>query len=133
MLTRPRRIWGVVPFNPVSDFIVMESQMKEVANEALRRLIEYPIRSKRARQSANRWFCSGSPLSLPDGNPSCLLLDLGLTLYKQRLGFRQGVNILPEPYASEQRSLKRLIAKAMPEFSLEVVLYDLAGKYRVLD
>jgi len=59
------------------------------------------------------------------GEPLCLLLDAGLTLYKQSLGFKHAVNILPSFYAKEQDALLRLVNKAMPNFQLEVLLFTL--------
>lgn len=122
-----------VEFSPLADFIMMESGVMAEASEILRRLQEYSVRSRRARESGGRWFCSGHALTLGGGAQTCLLLDAGLSLYKLRLGFTAGVNILPEFYAEEQVALQRILAKALPEFTLTVVLYDLNGNYRVLD
>ncbi len=122
-----------VEFNPSADIVVHESAVVSEAWEMLTRLQQHPTKNKRAKQSGGRWFCSGFPLTLMSGYPTCLLLDLGLCLRKWRLGFERGVNILPIFYETEQQALQRLLAKALPEFTLEVVLYDLEGTYRVLD
>lgn len=129
--------WGDVPpdevllpkveFDPSPDFVVLESEVVVKAWEFLELLKKLP-RKRRARNNSGRWYCSGFPLVTKSGAPSCVLLDAGLTLLKSELGFREGVNILPKFYEEQQIKLLRLVAKALPNFRLRVVLYDLEGK-----
>ncbi len=76
-----------------------------------------------------QWFCSGFPLTTQLGVPNCVLLDGGLTLLKSQLGFKEGTNILPKFYEEQQAKVLRLVAKAMPDFHLRVVLYDFEGNF----
>ena len=119
---------AVVEFRPSPDYFIAESEIVPEARMILSRLTA--LRSKkRARQNGQgRWFCSGFPLTDDNGFPLCVLLDAGLTLRKRALGFRQGINVLPGFYEAEQRQLRRLIAKVIPDFHLETVLYDLNGR-----
>jgi len=115
-----------VEFHPRPDFEVLESEVAVKAWEFLDILKVLP-RKKRARNNSTRWYCSGFPLTTNSGTPNCVLLDAGLTLLKRELGFREGVNILPKFYEEQQRKLLRLVTKALPDFRLRVVLYDLEG------
>ena len=117
-----------VKFDPRHDFLVLESDVISKALQVLSILQTLP-KKRAARMNSGRWFCSGSSLVTEAGLPSCVLLDAGLTLLKNQLGFWEGVNILPYFYEDEQRKLLRLIAKALPEFRLQVILYDRAGRY----
>lgn len=114
------------PFNPTPDFTVMESEVIGRAWEFLNRLCSLP-RKTAAKMSSERWHCSGISLTNDRGEPNCVLLDAGLTLFKHELGAREGVNILPVFYEEQQRKLLRLLAKALPDFHLRVVLCDLEG------
>jgi len=113
-------------FNPEADFVVTESAVVPEAWEFLEILKALP-QKKRTKVNSGRWYCSGFPLTTSSGAPNCVLLDAGLTLHKRELGFQEAVNILPMFYENEQRQLLRLVAKALPNFRLQVVLYDLAG------
>ena len=116
-----------VEFNPNPDLVVLESEFVEKAWEFLELLKKLP-RKRRARNNSGKWYCSGFPLVTKSGMPNCVLLDAGLTLLKSELGFLEGVNILPKFYEEQQTKLLRLVAKALPNFHLRVVLYDLDGK-----
>jgi len=118
----------VVEFDPEADFVVNEGDVVAEAKEVLDRLLGLSRRRRAARNGNGKYFCSGVPLTDEDGNPNCLLLDAGLTLKKQQLGFSSGVNILPIFYEEEQRSLLRIVDKAIPDFGLHVVLYDVHGQ-----
>lgn len=112
---------------PKPDFVIMESCIYEEAEIVLERLKGLP-KKKRARiGSDGKWFVSGFPLTQQDGFPLCVLLDAGLTLRKYMLGFTQGINILPCFYEEEQKNLLRILSKVIPDFSLQVILYDLEG------
>ena len=105
--------------------MVLESDMKPLAFEFLELLKTLPNSKKaKKRNGGKAWFCSGHALINDNGEPLCLLLDAGLTLYKQSLGFAEAVNILPYYYEEEQRALLRLVSKVMPDFRLEVILFD---------
>jgi hypothetical protein len=120
----------VVDFHPHADYTVMESAMVEYARDALGILQNLPKRRRARTNRLSRWYCSGFAITDNRERPLCLLLDLGLSLYKWRmLGFCEGINIVPCFYEEEQRRLCRLMAKAVPSFSLEVLLYDLRGKH----
>ncbi|HUX36208.1 MAG TPA: hypothetical protein VMV71_04250 [Candidatus Paceibacterota bacterium] len=122
-----------VDFKIIPDFIVMESEVVEKARQILETLKRLN-KNRRARisSSSGKWHCSGFPLTTASGEPNCVLLDAGLTLFKQELGFKKGVNILPMFYEEQQRKLLRIVSKAMPDFSLKVVLYDIKGNLREL-
>lgn len=114
------------------DYIVMESAVNDEAWEVLNRLKRLP-KKKGPKQSDNgQWFCSGSSITDSSGNPLCSLLDAGLTLHKQRLGFTSGINILPFFYENQQKHLLHLVKKAIPDFTLTVILFDEQGKYWAL-
>lgn len=116
-------------FAPVTDFTVMESAMEQYALDALAILRVLPKKRKARQSRAGRWHCSGFSITDNRERPLCVLLDLGLSLYKWRtLGFQRGINVVPCFYQEEQSQLNRLMAKVMPNFSLEVMLYDLSGK-----
>lgn len=128
----------VADFNPRACITVLESAMTEPGREVLSFLTTLP-RRRRARYVQHRWCCSGRPLTVPNGDkainsatPLCLLYDLGLILLKSQMGFQRAVNVLPEFYEPEQRSLIRIARKVVPEFRIEAVLYGLNGKWRRL-
>lgn len=122
-------------FQPEPDHTVLESEVKGVALKVLDILktLSMPSRrksrEKRAKLHNGQWYCSGATLTTASGDPTCVLLDAGLTFLKQELGFQEAVNILPMFYEEEQKQLLRLVAKALPNFCLQVVLYDLEGKF----
>lgn len=93
-----------IEFNPKVDYLVFESSMNEFAFEILQKLTSDTLSKKsRARMhNGGSWFCSGFPITHNNGNPKCVLLDAGLTLYKQKLGFDSGINIVPFFYEEEQ-------------------------------
>lgn len=117
-----------IEFNPKPNFTVLESTVVAKAWDVLDLLKALP-KKKRARVNSGRWYCSGFPLVTKSGMPNCVLLDAGLTLLKNELGFLEGVNILPKFYEEQQRKLLRVVAKALPDFHLWVVLYDLDGNF----
>lgn len=126
----------VIEFNPepAPTHTLLESAMRLEALEMLEALKALP-KKKRARKSngSERWHCGEHQLTKHDGTPLCLLLDLGLSYHKHRLGFRRAVNIVPEFYEEEQRALLRLVEKALPELRQEVILYDFSGRWRRLE
>lgn len=125
----------MIVFNPTADFVVNESAMNDWGLRFLDILRALPKRQRaRKNNSSESWFCSGQRLTDDKGKPLCLLLDAGLTLYKRSLCFPQAVNILPYFYKEEQLILMRLVAKAMPDFKLTVMLFNLDGKvYELVD
>lgn len=124
------RCLPTVEFNPHADFVVMESDVRPEAEEVLAALQKLPNKKKARKNGNGQWFMSGFPLTNDKGFPLCVLLDAGLTLRKRSLGFREGVNILPFFYEDEQKNLFRIIAKVIPDFHLEAVLFDLSGNFR---
>lgn len=115
---------------PGPTHLVTESSVLPDAYMALERL-KGLSRRKRARitGSSKVMRCSGHALINGDGTPLCLFYDLGLTWQKYHLGYRRGLNILPTSYALEQQRLLKIVRKALPDFHLDVVLYDLDGTY----
>ncbi len=131
----------VIEFNPDPCFTVMESTMVEPGMEILKMLVNLPVgRRHRPALRGNPkgyWACSGFPLTSKlngkgEREPLCLLYDMGLTLYKYRLGFRRMINVLPEFYSSEQYGLIKLVHKVVPDLELSAVLYDMDGGWRCL-
>ena len=125
-VNKEERDLPIIDFAPLADFTVLESAMREWAFQFLDMLKVLPKRS-RAKQSKKNgvWFYADIPLTNKYGEPLCVLLDAGLTLFKQRVsGFNEAINILPFFYEKEQQNLLRLTAKAMPDFRLKVILFD---------
>jgi hypothetical protein len=115
-------------FYPSVDYQVKESAVRVHALEVLE-MLKALSNGKRAKQNGSgKWFCSGFPITDEEGNPLCVLLDAGLTLFKRQQGFKEGINILPYFYQSEQEQMLRVIRKALPDFSMKVILFDLSGK-----
>jgi hypothetical protein len=123
-----------IPFDPKPDFSVKESEVSWYAFQVLEILKNLPKRKKARLNGADarKWHCSGIPLTHANGNPTCILLDVGLTLMKQNIGFVKAVNILPLFYKEQQRGVLRLVEKAMPDFHLEVILFSLDGSYETI-
>jgi hypothetical protein len=123
------------PEVPKQDFLIRESFVKEHALEALDFLKKLPKR-KKARFNGGqekRWFCSGVALTHSNEYPTCTLLDLGLTIHKHELGFKNAVNILPLFYEEQQAGLLRLVKKCLPpDFNVTVILFDSNGNYGLL-
>lgn len=114
---------GVFP-----DYMIMESTMIPLALHLLEELASLP-KKKRAKQKPNgQWFCSGFPITDPEGFPLCVLLDLALTKKKAEMGFERVLNVLPQFYEEQQVQLRKLIQKVIPTILHDVVLYDLEGK-----
>jgi len=124
-----------VQFNPLPapEHIVLESEVKDETADVLERLKLLP-RRRRARWTWNpsRWSCSGFSLTNTKEEPLCLLYDLALTLRKYNLGYRRGINVLPEFYASQQRPLLQIANKLLPDFTLSTVLFNKNGSLRTL-
>ncbi|MBU0660723.1 hypothetical protein KKG22_00920 [Patescibacteria group bacterium] len=118
-----------MPFTPSADITILESDMMESALQSLYALQQLSKR-KKARRKNKQWFCSGFPITNQQETPLCVLLDTALTQKKHSLGYSSGINILPYYYEPGQHALRRLIAKLIPEFQLEIILYDLNGNYR---
>lgn len=129
------RCLPVVSFNPDVDHLVGESEVIPEALRALDILKGFP-RKRRARLRGKgriqRWSCSGFWLTDKSGEPSCILLDVGLTLRKRDMGFRSGINILPEHYEEQQVGVQRLLRKVAPDFHLETLLYSLNGTHALV-
>ena len=114
----------VVDFNPEFDYVVKESKIVSQAWEVLNILTSLSKKKRAKQDRSGRWFCSGFPITMESGQPNCVLLDAGLTLFKRELGFKAGVNILPEFYKDQQEKLFCLVKKALPDFHLQLVLYN---------
>ena len=113
----------IIQSNLRFEYTVYESEMIPYALEALEALLLLS-RKKRAKKRGSQYFCSGFPITSQDGSPNCVLLDLGLCIYKKRLGYMQGVNILPEYYRAQQDNLHRLLKKMNIGFTLETIYYS---------
>ena len=124
-----------IAFNPHPEptHTILESEVLEDAEEALKVLKILP-RRKRARKTGRGKVlrCSGFPLKNSKNEPTCLFLDIGLTWRKYKFGFTHAVNILPAFYESEQQHLYRIMRKALPQLTLDVILFDLDGTKRAL-
>ena len=131
-VSEDERSLPVISFAPAPEptHVVTESSVLPDAYSALEKLSLLP-RRKRARKSGSTKVmrCSGHALINGDGTPLCLFYDLGLTWRKYLLGYRRGINILPVSYAQEQKRLLKIVRKALPDFRLDVILYDLEGRY----
>lgn len=128
-LNETERALAAVDFQPKPNLVLFEKDMIDPAQEMLGRLQKLS-KKKRARQNGKgKWFCSGNALTDDAESPLCSLLDAGLTLYKSRLGYDAAVNILPYFYENQQLQLLSLLAKALPEFPLTVILFDEEGNY----
>ena len=120
-----RNLEVVYNFKPQADYEIMESAVNELALEVLDKLKNLTRRKKaKQRNGSNQWFCSGFPVTNGRGNPLCILLDAGLTVKKQQLGFNNGVNILPCYYEEQQSRLLKIVKKGLPDFNLQVILFD---------
>lgn len=116
-------------FNPEADFTILESAVVSETDLIMAALRLLPNGKGPKRNGEGRLFVSGVPLFTPSGFPSCVLLDAGLTWRKRALGFDEGVNILPCFYEMQQKNLLRVVRKAIPNFRLRVILFDLAGNF----
>lgn len=115
-------------FDPSPDILVYESELVSYSRQALGQLKELS-KKKRARKNGNgKWFCSGMSLTDERGRPLCLLYDAGLSLLKSEKA-DGAINILPYFYQDEQVALLRIMEKILPDFCIEVILFDLGGKY----
>ncbi|MFH0805145.1 MAG: hypothetical protein V1916_03040 [Patescibacteria group bacterium] len=112
---------------PHPDLTILESAVEPEACQILHLLQQLP-KKKGAKQNGNgQWFCSGAALTSVAGEPLCNLLDAGLTLRKYQLGFTHGLNVLPYYYAEQQQKLLHIISKVLPNFTMEVLLFDQNG------
>lgn len=120
----------VVDFDPKPDFTILESQVGNEAEEIFQRLSGLSKRKRARKRKDGGWTLNGDiRLKFPDGTPSCVLLDAGLCLKKLNLGFEDGINIIPEFYQGEQIKLLRVLKKALPRFSLKVILFNLERNF----
>lgn len=112
-------------FDPCPDFTVQESEVAELGMQVLEMLYNIPGKSRRKPRinGVGDVLCSGYRLLSSAGDPSCVLLDLGLCLHKQQLGFSHGLNILPSWYKDQQAAVQQLLDKAGIPFRLEVMLF----------
>ncbi|OGY81016.1 MAG: hypothetical protein A3E60_03375 [Candidatus Kerfeldbacteria bacterium RIFCSPHIGHO2_12_FULL_42_13] len=113
-------------------YTIRESEVESQGLQILEQLKNIPSKKRRAELQGTVWYCSGAALTNGKGKPSCVLLDAGLSLVKQQFGFQSGINILPEFYQDQQEKLLRIVKKALPDFQLQVILYDLDGKWHYL-
>lgn len=118
-----------VSFNPEPDYFVAERDILKESLIILEILKNLPKKHRCRFNSNGRWFCSGFPITGENGFPNCILLDAGLTLRKNNLGFSRGINILPYFYQDQQKKLLRIIKKSIPNFLLEVILFDISGGF----
>lgn len=128
-VAKKERDLPIEDFFPEPDFTVMESSLRPEAERILSWLMLLPRGQRVNQDKQEKFFLSGIPLTNGAGQPLCILLDAGLTLKKHTLGFKECVNILPFFYQEEQSNLLRIVKKTIPGLSLEVILYDLDGKY----
>lgn len=134
-LHESERVMPSVVFDPwpTPTHWVTESSVGQDAVEILTKLRcrETVPKRSRARKTGKprRWCYLGMPLASIADEPLCLLYDVGLTARKQVFGFSRAINIVPSFYEFEQRRLTRIIKKILPEFKLEVILFDLSGKW----
>ncbi|MCC6448126.1 MAG: hypothetical protein IT215_05510 [Chitinophagaceae bacterium] len=104
------------------DHFLLESTLLERAETVLS-MLKSEVGNKVKCSKRDEVFCSGIKLMKEGRVPTCVLLDVALTLYKQELGFNKGLNILPYFYESEQLILKKIISKIMPNFELKNVFF----------
>lgn len=121
----------VISFNPCPDFLKLESEMIPYAHKVFELLKNLPKRKRPRQRKDGGWSLNGRVrLYWSDGFPSCVLLDAGLSLWKNEQGFQVGVNILPECYAKEQLDLLLILRKSLPNFRQEVLLFNEEGELR---
>lgn len=109
----------VEPFQLLPEHIVLESEMKQ-HTDRVTELLEWLPRKKRIRHRDWKWsFCSNAKVLYPNGDPTCIWFDLGLTFLKQEMWFDRTFNVLPEIYKEQQAFLKRIYQKIDPNFSIE--------------
>jgi len=121
-----------VEFDPQSDFRINESEVFDSAFAALEVLKGLP-KKHRARFNGNgvkKWHCSGFSLTHENGDPTCMLIDVGLTVRKHGMGFGSAINVLPEFYEEQQKGVQRLVRKIIPDFHMEAILFSQNGNYR---
>ena len=70
------------------------------------------------------YFYRGYLLVDAELRPQPFLFEAALTLYKSRLCPRGCVNVLPYFYGEQQYALRELVKEIIPDFSLQVILYD---------
>lgn len=123
-ISSPERLASkTAPLSPEPTFILKESELVMWAGKALARL-------KGARQNdrTGYWMCHSLQLTDEQENPTALLMELGLCLYKHSLGFSQSTVILPTHYARLQKGVFILLPLLLPTFSHTVILFDKEGK-----
>ncbi|MBU1118337.1 hypothetical protein KKH43_00460 [Patescibacteria group bacterium] len=124
----------VVEFDPRTHFRLLESAMVPYARKIFDRLMLLPKRKKPRKRKDGGWSLNGDiRLFWPDGMPTCVMLDAGLSLWKLEQGFKVGINILPAFYGEQQQSLLKILGKALPEFDQQVVLFDVEGGYYFME
>ncbi|OHB18919.1 MAG: hypothetical protein A2666_05520 [Parcubacteria group bacterium RIFCSPHIGHO2_01_FULL_47_10b] len=122
----------VVAFRPDADYVLREADVREEAEQVFQLLMSLSKRHRPRKRDEN-WVLNGNiRLKHPNGEPTCVLLDAGLSLKKMQLGFRSGINILPVFYRRQQESLQVILRKALPCFQLETMLFDQYSNVEVL-
>lgn len=115
------------------DHVVYEASLTGEAEQVFQMLMVLSAKRRPRKKVDGSWFLNGAiKLKYPSGKFSCVMLDAGLCLRKKLISF-EVVNVVPCHYESEQRNLLIILKKAMPDFSLQVVLFDLNGKYWQLE
>jgi len=122
----------VVDFAPNPDYIAYEASLVPDAERVFQMLMELPPRRRPKQKEDGSWKLNGTiKLKYPSGKFTCVMLDAGLCLKKSEIA-GEAVNIVPYYYESEQKNLLAILRKAMPDFSLQVVLFELNGEFRML-
>jgi len=119
----------VYDYDPQYDLLIYETSVFPEAMLVLENLKCLSKKKKAKMRRNGQWYCSGFPLTKSNGDPLCGLLDAGLSLSKFNLGYQTGVNVLPYFYEPQQVQVLRLVKKAIPEFVLQVILFNEKGEF----
>ncbi len=131
-LDETEREADVVEFAPNPDYIVYEASQISNAKKVFEMLMALSAKRRPKQREDGSWKLNGTiKLRYPSGKFTCVMLDAGLCLQKSAIA-SEAINVVPYYYESEQRSLLAILKKAMPDFSLQVVLFELNGEFRML-
>jgi hypothetical protein len=106
--------------------VIKESELVKETELVLSRL-------GKVKTSKGGKYFSGIKLFHENNFPTCVMLDVCLTLKKKEVyGCNRVINILPEFYLPQQEKTRRVISKILPEIKLEIILFESEDKYRYL-
>ncbi len=108
------------------DIVIHESTLIKEAETVLHSI-------EKIKTSKTGKYFSGIKLFHENNFPTCVMLDVCLTLKKKELsGCDRIVNILPEFYLSQQEKTIQVVSKILPGITMEVILFTSKDTYRYL-